>query len=160
MSAIILGVLALGLTACTAAAPPVDATTHLSTGGRHTCAPGTSIELDGQSRTFLLSGECASVSVNGKGITVRIERAVSLNIQGESDSITVADRVGSAIIKGNGISLTADSVGSVQITGQNNSISVPALGSVTVQGDHNVVTTHTKPSDYRVTGQDDTLHIR
>jgi hypothetical protein len=48
----------------------------------------------------------------------------------------------------------------VQLTGQRNSITAPALGSVTVQGDRNAVTTHLKPSDYRVSGQNDTLTLQ
>jgi hypothetical protein len=92
-------------------------------------------------------------------MTVRLQRAASLIVTGQSDTVTVDDGIGSARVKGNGVALAADSIGSVQITGQNNSATVPALGSVTVQGDHNVVSTHRKPSDYRVTGQDDTLTL-
>ncbi|GAB3805498.1 hypothetical protein GCM10028798_27460 [Humibacter antri] len=153
------GILSAGVTGCTAVVPPSDNATHLSEGGWHSCARGSSVQLDGQSRSFVISGSCGVVTVHGNGITVRLQRAASLEVDGQSASITVEERIGSALIKGNGISLTADSIGSVQITGQSNSIIVPALGSVMVQGDHNAVKTHLKPSDYRVIGQDDTLTV-
>lgn len=158
-AAVISGAIALGLAGCAAVDPPSGAAAHYASGGRHACAVGRPIELDGSSRTFYIDGRCGVVLVRGDGNTVRLQRAVSLSVQGRSDTISVDEGVGSAVIKGNGISLTADSVGSVQVTGQSNSITAPALGSVTVQGDHNAVTTHRKPSDYRVTGQDDTLTV-
>lgn len=155
----ITGILAVGVVGCTAVTAPSDRATHLSSGGRHTCTPGSSVQLDGQSGSFVISGACGVITVHGDGLTVRLERTASLAVEGQSASITVEDRVGSAMIKGNGISLTAESIGSVQITGQSNSITAPALGSVMVQGDHNAVRTHLKPSDYRVTGRDDTLTL-
>jgi hypothetical protein len=108
----------------------------------------------------MLSGSCGAVTVNGDGITVRLARATSLDVLGRSDSITVDDRVGSVIVKGTGVSLDAGSIGSIQVTGQGNSVTSAALGSVAVQGDHNAVMTHLKPSDYRVTGEDNTLTLR
>jgi hypothetical protein len=150
----------LALVGCTDGGRPSGATTHYTAGGRHACASGASIELDGSSRSFFIEGRCGTVYVRGDGNTVHLQRAVSLNVQGQSDSVTVDDGVGSALVKGNGVSVTADSIGSVQLTGQRNSITAPALGSVTVQGDRNAVTTHLKPSDYRVSGQNDTLTLQ
>lgn len=124
------------------------------------CAHGAAVELDGSSRSYVLEGRCGTVVVRGDGITVRLQRVSTLSVEGQSDSIVVDDGIGSAMVKGNGISITADSIGSVQVTGQSNSITAPALGSVVVQGDHNLVTTHVKPSDYRVSGQDDTLTLK
>lgn len=160
VSVIVAGILALGLAGCTAVAAPVHDPAHYSTGGTHTCVHGASIELDGDSVAFIIEGACSSVVVHGDGMTVRVQRALALSVNGQSDSVTVNDRIGSAVLKGNGISIMADSIGSVQVTGQNNSIAAPALGSVMVQGDFNAVTTHLKPSDYRAIGLDDTLVVQ
>lgn len=150
----------VGIGGCSAAVRPADTARHLSAGGRYSCQPGESVALGGHSRTFMLSGSCGAVTVNGDGITVRLARATSLDVLGRSDSITVDDRVGSVIVKGTGVSLDAGSIGSIQVTGQGNSVTSAALGSVAVQGDHNAVMTHLKPSDYRVTGEDNTLTLR
>ena len=150
----------LALAGCSSSpgAPPDDAT-HITTGGRHACTSGEAVALDGQSRTFILSGQCGTVSLNGNGDTLRIDHAVAIDVQGRSGTIRISGRVGSVVINGNGVALTADSIGSVKITGQNNSITAPAIGAVMVQGDHNVVATDSRPSDYRVNGQDNTLSL-
>ncbi|HWD61092.1 MAG TPA: DUF3060 domain-containing protein [Humibacter sp.] len=156
---VIAGATLVALAGCSSTTAPSDDVTHYSTGGSHHCSAGESIEIDGASRTHVITGDCGTVVVKGDGNTVRIDRAASLDVEGESDSVTLAGRVGSVVLKGNGIALGAQSIGSVKVTGQNNSVTAPALGAVMIQGDHNVVTTHTKPSDYRASGQDDTLTL-
>lgn len=158
-TALLAGALAVGMAGCVSAERPTDDATRYAA-GHHRCVPGASVELDGPSHTFHLSGSCGEVVVRGDGVTARLQRAVSLDVQGQSSTVAVADRVGSAVVRGDGVSLSADSVGSVLITGQSNSVTAPALGSVMVQGDHNVITTHVHPSDYRVSGQDDRLLLQ
>jgi len=147
----------VGLAACSETVRPSDDPTVYSAGGHLKCSPGESVELDGPSHRYTVGGECGAIHVRGDGVTVRLQRAVSLDVQGRSVSITADDRIGSAVLKGNGISLSSGSIGSVVITGQNNSVLAPALGSVVVQGDHNAITSDHEPSDYRVNGEDDTL---
>ncbi|GAB3389000.1 hypothetical protein GCM10027568_10660 [Humibacter soli] len=156
---VIAGAALVVLAGCSGTTGPSEDATHYTTGGAHHCSSGESIELDGASHNQMVTGRCGEVIVVGDGNTVQVDHAAALEVDGESDSITISDRVGSVVLRGNGIALDADSIGSVKVTGQNNSITSPALGAVMVQGDHNVVTTQAKPSDYRVSGQDDTLTV-
>lgn len=156
---VVAGVFVTGLAACSSKTDPTDDPTVYTAGGNLSCSPGESVELDGPSHKYTVKGECGAIHVRGDGVTVRLQRAVSLDVQGQSGSIVADDRIGSAVIKGNGISVTSDSIGSVLITGQNNSITAPALGSVVVEGDRNAVKTDRKPSDYRVNGDDDILTL-
>ena len=160
ISTVMAGAFVVGLVACSETVQPSDDPTVYATGGRLSCSPGESIQLDGPSHRYTIDGECGAVHIRGDGVTVRLQRAVSLDVQGRSVTITADDRIGSAVLKGNGIAVTSASIGSVVITGQNNAITAPALGSVVVEGDRNVVTTHRKPSDYRVSGDDDHLWVR
>jgi hypothetical protein len=153
-------VLSVGIAGCSAAVRPSAEEIQYSTSGHYACAPGEPVVLNGHSRSFVLTGSCGAVTVNGEGIRVRLARAASLDIRGDSSSVTVDSRIGSALVGGDGVMLAADSIGSIMLTGHHNSVTAPALGSVTVQGDRNVVTTHVKPSDYRVTGRHDTLTLR
>jgi hypothetical protein len=153
-------VLSVGIAGCSASERQSDEAIRYSTSGHYACSPGEPVVLDGRSRSFVLTGSCGTVIVNGDHTTLRLVRAVSLDIRGDFDSIIVDGRLGSAVIEGDGVSLAADSIGSIMLTGHRNVVTAPALGSVTVQGDRNAVMTHLKPSDYRVTGKDDTLTLR
>ncbi|WP_168203730.1 DUF3060 domain-containing protein [Humibacter ginsenosidimutans] len=159
-SVLLVGGCLVGLAACSETVQPTDDPTVYTTGGHVRCSPGQSVELDGPSHHYVVGGECGAVHVRGNGVTVLVDRAVSLDVQGQSVTVTAQDRIGSAVLKGNGISVTSGSIGSVVITGQNNAITAPALGSVVVEGDRNVVTTKRKPSEYRVSGDQDTLTLQ
>jgi hypothetical protein len=155
------GLAVLALSGCAAASTPTTSdAVRFTTGGHHSCHSRASIELDGDSHTFIVSGHCASVTVNGDGDIVRLAHTDTLAVNGQSATITVAGNVRSAVLRGNGVQLSADSIGSMEITGQRNSVSAPALGSVVVQGDHNVVRSSQRPSNYQVSGQDDILTLR
>ncbi|MBN8466741.1 DUF3060 domain-containing protein [Corallococcus exiguus] len=54
----------------------------------HECTPDSTVEITGADNTVTLTGECKSVEVNGTGNKVKVEATRSIEVTGNSNSVT------------------------------------------------------------------------
>lgn len=55
---------------------------------QHACTPGETVNLNGQSNTVSLTGDCGRVNVNGGTNTVTIDGLSKLSVTGSQNQIT------------------------------------------------------------------------
>ena len=87
----------------------------------------------------IITGDCASVTIEGSNFDVRIEKAAGLTIRGDDNDVDVVE-LGSVIINGqdNDVDVSQSGIRLVEIAGNDNSVSTPGdIDGAVVNGNDN-----------------------
>ncbi len=102
------------------------------------CAAG-DIVLDHPSTSYVLTGSCRRVSVEGADISVR------------------ATTIRELVLRGDRAHVIADAIGSLDLRGQDNAIATQSIGGLVIRGDRNGVDSDGDVARVSIEGNDNVV---
>ena len=122
------------------------------------CSTGP-VVLSGTSETYELTGACSEVVVKGSGLTVSLPSATKLTVKASSTRITVAEDLGTAKLRGAGLTLTASSGKSVTLIGSSGKLKLTTLEVLRIKGAGNKATVKKGTTKVSVTGAGNVVKV-
>lgn len=119
----------------TTSAPPTAAPAD----GAVACGTGTT-EISGSDREFVLTGDCARVSIGGTGLRVDARQATLgvVQLSGDRNELRSAG-ISDLAVGGQDNIVDAATLSSVELNGDRNTLTVAGFTALTVSGNDNIV---------------------